>query len=98
MEPLSKQAARVSQREIAVNYVPLETAGKSTGGAGGAQGRGAVEVRLGLQRRAEENFRRHLIRAVRRVAVLIVGDLASFAVMRELVRMVRDFGTLGPGL
>src|SRR5689334_12205807 len=54
-----------------------------------------VQLRLGLQRRAAENLRRHMVRAVRRFAVLMIADLASFYVMRELVRAVRDFALLG---
>ncbi|HXI64393.1 MAG TPA: exopolysaccharide biosynthesis polyprenyl glycosylphosphotransferase [Gemmatimonadales bacterium] len=49
-----------------------------------------VQLRLGLQRRAAANLRRHMVRAVRRFAVLVVADLASFYVMRELVRAVRE--------
>ncbi len=54
-----------------------------------------ARVRLSLQRRAATNLRRHVLRAVRRFAVLVVADLASFYVMRELVRAVRDTGVLG---
>src|SRR5881628_2385364 len=54
-----------------------------------------VRLRLGLQQRAATNLRRHMRRAVRRFAVLVVADLASFYVMRELVRLVRDFALLG---
>lgn len=54
-----------------------------------------VRVRLGLQRRAPANIRRHLLRALRRFVALVVTDLASFYVMRELVRAVRDHAVLG---
>jgi exopolysaccharide biosynthesis polyprenyl glycosylphosphotransferase len=54
-----------------------------------------VRVRLGLQRRAQVNFRRHLSKAVRRLAVLVVADWASFYVMRALLRAVRDQAVLG---
>src|SRR4029077_4195275 len=56
-----------------------------------------VQLRLGLQRRAAANLRSHMVRAVRRFAVLVVADLASFYVMRELVRAVRELPWLvGP--
>src|SRR3989441_2778813 len=52
-------------------------------------------VRLGLQRRAQSNFRRHFLRGLRRFFILLTADLASFYVMRELVRAVRDHAVLG---
>jgi exopolysaccharide biosynthesis polyprenyl glycosylphosphotransferase len=57
-----------------------------------------VRLRLGLQHRAQINLRRHLTRAVRRFAVLLVADLASFYVMRALLRAVRDQGLLGDAI
>ncbi len=54
-----------------------------------------VRVRLGLQRRAPTNIRRHLLRALRRFVALVVTDLAAFYGMRELVRAVRDHAVLG---
>ncbi len=57
-----------------------------------------VRVRLGLQQRAATNLQNHVVRAVRRFAVLLVADLASFYVMREVVRAVRDYGWLGDRL
>jgi len=54
-----------------------------------------VRVRLGLQQRAATNLRRHVLRAVRRFAVLVVADLTSFYLIRELVRALRDSGVLG---
>jgi exopolysaccharide biosynthesis polyprenyl glycosylphosphotransferase len=57
-----------------------------------------VRIRLGLQQRAAANLRVHVWRAVRRFAVLLVADLASFYVMRELVRAVRDLALLGEGI
>src|SRR2546425_6380358 len=54
-----------------------------------------VRVRLGLQQRAAANLRRHLGRAAYRFTVLVVADLSSFYVMRELVRAVRDYALLG---
>src|SRR5207247_7851485 len=57
-----------------------------------------AHVRLGLQRHASKNIRRHLLRAVRRFVLLLVADLASFYVMRELVRAVRDYAVLSTWL
>src|SRR5881398_2159075 len=54
-----------------------------------------VRVRLDLQQRAATNLRRHALRAVRRLAVLDVADLASFYIMRELVRIVREYAWFG---
>ncbi len=57
-----------------------------------------VEVRLALQRRAAGNFRRHLFRAVRRVAVLMLADLGTFELMRVALRSLRDQATGGSDL
>jgi exopolysaccharide biosynthesis polyprenyl glycosylphosphotransferase len=72
----------------------------------GAQGRrwttpaigSPVRLRLDVQRRAHVNLRRHVSRAATRFAVLVIADLASFAVMRELIRAVRDPGIFGSWL
>ncbi len=67
----------------------------------GAQGFAALRrdtparVRLDLQQRASSNIRRHLLRAARRFLALVVVDLASFYVMRELFRAVREYAVLG---
>src|SRR5438128_2996659 len=57
-----------------------------------------VRVRLGLQQRAAANLHNHVLRAVRRFGVLLVADLASFYVMREVVRAVRDYAWFGDRL
>lgn len=54
-----------------------------------------AQVRLGLQRRAPVNLRRHVKRAAIRFVALVVADLAAFGVMRELIRAVRDGAVLG---
>ena len=54
-----------------------------------------AEVRLRLQQRAPANLRHHFRRAVVRFLVLVVADLASFGVMRALVRAVRDYALVG---
>ena len=51
-----------------------------------------------MQQRAAANLHNHVLRAVRRFAVLLVADLASFYVMREVVRAVRDYAWLGDRL
>jgi exopolysaccharide biosynthesis polyprenyl glycosylphosphotransferase len=53
------------------------------------------ELRLRLQRRAPSNLRRHALRLVIRVGVLVVADLAAFAAARAVVRLVRDHAFLG---
>src|SRR6266513_497763 len=57
-----------------------------------------AEVRLRLQQRAPANLRHHFRRAVVRFVVLAAADIASFGVMRELVRAVRDYAVVGEGL
>ena len=54
-----------------------------------------AEVRLQLQRRAPVNLRQHFRRAAIRFVALVAADLASFYVMRALVRAVRDGAVLG---
>ncbi len=54
-----------------------------------------ARLRLRLQRRAPENMRRAMLRSARRFSVLLVADLASFWIMRGLLRMVRDHEALG---
>src|SRR5205823_4464815 len=44
---------------------------------------------------AATNLQRHVLRALRRFTVLVVADLASFYVMRELLRTVRDYAWFG---
>ena len=55
-------------------------------------------IRLGLQRRAAANLRSHVLRALRRFTALLVADLGSFYVMREVVRAVRDLAVFGEGI
>jgi exopolysaccharide biosynthesis polyprenyl glycosylphosphotransferase len=73
------------------SYIPVEPAPSIDHDA-------PVHLRLGLQQRAVTNLRRHLLRAVRRFVVLVIADLGSFYVMRELVRAVRDFAVAGEGV
>jgi len=57
-----------------------------------------VRLRLDLQRRARYNLRRHVLRGATRFGVLLMADLASFAVMRELIRSMRDSAGFGSWL
>src|SRR5204862_7488156 len=57
-----------------------------------------VRIRLDLQQRAAINLQRHMLRALRRFAVLVVADLTSFYLMREVVRTVREYAWLGDRL
>src|SRR5205823_11130131 len=69
------------------SYIPVEPAPPER--------KTPVRIRLDLQQRAATNLRRHMLRALRRFTVLAVADLASFYVMRELVRAVREYAWLG---
>src|SRR3989440_8052944 len=55
----------------------------------------AVRVPLALPQHAATTLQRHVLRALRRFTVLVVADLASFYVMRELLRTVRDYAWFG---
>ncbi len=52
-------------------------------------------MRLGLQRRAPGNLRRHAQRAAVRFVALVICDLAAFWLMRALLRAVRDDAVFG---
>src|SRR5690242_6448698 len=54
----------------------------------------SVRLRLGLQQRAAANLQRHMVRAVRRFSALVVADLTSFYLMRELMRALREVDAL----
>ena len=73
-------------------YTPVEPA------AAPPERKTPVGIRLDLQQRAATNLRRHMVRALRRFTVLVVADLASFYVMREVVRAVREYAWLGDRL
>lgn len=55
-------------------------------------------VRLGLQQRAGRNFRRHLLRGVRRVGVLVLADLTAFELMRTVFRAIRNEAVIGSSI
>jgi exopolysaccharide biosynthesis polyprenyl glycosylphosphotransferase len=54
-----------------------------------------LDVRLALQQRAAKNFRRHLVRGVRRVGVLVLADLVAFQLMRTVFRAIRNHAAVG---
>jgi exopolysaccharide biosynthesis polyprenyl glycosylphosphotransferase len=54
-----------------------------------------VDLRLALQQRAAKNFRRHLVRGMRRVGVLVLADLVAFHLMRTIFRAIRDHAAVG---
>ncbi len=80
-----------------VDNAPLEVPTPSRSGVSRAPLREQRNppARLGLQRRAQSNFRRHFFRDLRRFVFLLTGDLASFYVMRALVRAMRDSAVVG---
>ncbi len=55
-----------------------------------------ARLRMDLQRRSRENLRRHTRRAVVRVGVLVLFDLATFWLLRAAIRAVRDYAMTGP--
>ena len=78
-------APRVNTTEgpSAVGHAPVQTP------------RPVQHPRLSLQRRAPSTLRRHLARATGRFAVLLIADLAAFAILRELYRSVGEGELLG---
>jgi exopolysaccharide biosynthesis polyprenyl glycosylphosphotransferase len=54
-----------------------------------------LRVRLGLQRRASSNVRRHVVRSARRLSVLFLADLTAVCGVDLLLRAIRDGGILG---
>ena len=83
-----------------VENAPLEVPTPSRGAASriATRERRRTPVRLGLQRRAQYNFRTHFVRGLRRFIILVIGDLASFYVMRGLLRAVRDVAVFGQSI
>jgi exopolysaccharide biosynthesis polyprenyl glycosylphosphotransferase len=54
-----------------------------------------LPLRLNLQRRARENMHRHVVRAAMRFGALLLADLASFYVMRQILRAARNEVVVG---
>jgi exopolysaccharide biosynthesis polyprenyl glycosylphosphotransferase len=61
----------------------------------GARAETPIDVRLALQQRAAKNFRRHLVRGIRRVGVLVLADLVAFQLMRTVFRAIRNQAAVG---
>jgi exopolysaccharide biosynthesis polyprenyl glycosylphosphotransferase len=83
MQAASSVSEATARIPFAPTYTPVEP-------SPAVQRETTVRTRLGLQQRAAANLRRHMLRAVRRFGVLVIADLASFYVMREFVRTLRD--------
>ena len=58
----------------------------------------AAEMPLRLQLRAPANLRHHVRLAITRFAVLVVADMVTVALMRVVVRALRDQSLLGAGV
>ena len=55
-------------------------------------------IRLRLQRRASDNLRHHVQRAMTRFVVLVAADMTAFGVMRAAIRAIRDSALAGSPL
>jgi len=96
VEPLPSEIANAPSHTADIDRRVRTSPSPSAATPAARAGRGRRDhSRLGLQRRASGNLRRHLLRAVRRITALLLADLASFYVMRALVRAVRDDAVLG---
>ncbi len=79
--------------DLHVDYSPVEAVERAP--IAPARALPKQTARLGLQQHAQSNFRRYFFRALWRFAGLVAADLASFYIMRELVRAVREHAALG---
>ncbi|PYP12889.1 MAG: hypothetical protein DMD54_17760 [Gemmatimonadetes bacterium] len=79
--------------DLHVDYSPVEAVVRAP--IAPARALPKKPARLGLQQRAELNFRRYFLRALWRFVVLVIADLASLYVMRALVRAVRNQAVFG---
>jgi exopolysaccharide biosynthesis polyprenyl glycosylphosphotransferase len=55
-------------------------------------------VRLLLQRRGPDSFRRHALRWLARSVVLVGADIGAFTLLRSIVRLIRDDAIYGQAL
>src|SRR3990172_5864646 len=62
----------------------------------GPNGHTGLNRQVLLQLKAPRTIRRHLIRSLLRVIVLLAADGATFVAVRGVVRAVRDSALLGP--
>ena len=92
---LEAESFHITNQHVDNPAVALPPASRSFGSHAPARERPTTPVRLGLQRRAQSNFQRHFLRGLRRFVILLTGDLASFYLMRALVRAVRDSAVVG---
>jgi exopolysaccharide biosynthesis polyprenyl glycosylphosphotransferase len=92
------ESFHITNQHVDNPAVALPPASRSFGSRAPARERPTTPVRLGLQRRAQSNFQRHFLRGLRRFVILLTADLASFYVMRELVRGVRDYAAVGQAI
>src|SRR5919112_6357079 len=53
--------------------------------------------RLALTRRAPQIMRRHLVRSIVRITVLMAGDAGALLLLRLVLKGIRDEQWLGPG-
>jgi exopolysaccharide biosynthesis polyprenyl glycosylphosphotransferase len=91
MTPSSAQPKLAEMQDSAL-VAPVEEVVPSVGGATAPPtDADHLAVRLGLQRRASSNIRRHFIRHLRRVTVLLVADFAAVSILDLLL------GTLQAG-
>lgn len=90
----------VPQERPPVNPSPANEAAGSASApeSPGSENQTPIGVRLGLQQRAAKNFRRHLVRGIRRVGVLVLADLVAFELMRTVFRAVRNQAVIGTGI
>ncbi len=92
---MEAESFHITNQAVDNPAVALPPASRSFGSHAPARERPTTPVRLGLQRRAQSNFQRHFLRGLRRFVILLTGDLASFYLMRALVRAVRDSAVVG---
>ncbi len=57
-----------------------------------------ADTRLSLQQRGPDNLRRRVLRAVRRILVLLAGDVAAYIAVRQGAQGLREGAALGTGM
>jgi exopolysaccharide biosynthesis polyprenyl glycosylphosphotransferase len=60
--------------------------------------RSATPIRLMLQQRGPRSLRRHVLRAVSRILLLLATDVGAFWVMRGIIRLLRDEQVYGASI
>jgi len=92
---LEAEPFHITKTDYVDNALEVPTASRSAVTRGHPRDRRHPPIRLSLQRRAQDNFRRHFLRGLTRFVVLVIADLASFYIMREALRAVRDSAVFG---